>query len=126
MIGNQREQFIADMREFMRDQDVRRFRHTFDSDRVIVDTTVNLHEKPRWDSFENNHFAMRRRLVGIWLRATNLLITRTRAGKRLQKIKWRLKQEGVKNRADCRRFVVEDWKNAQNMRISDSEHEDNI
>jgi len=64
--------------------------------------------------------------VGIWLRATNLLITRTRAGKRLQKIKWSLKQEGVKNRADCRRFVVEDWKNAQNMRISDSEHEDNI
>jgi len=69
---------------------------------------------------------MRRRLVGIWLRATNLLITRTRAGKRLAKIKWRLKTEGVRNRVDCRRFVIEDWKNAQNMRISDNEHEDNI
>jgi hypothetical protein len=100
------------MREFMRDSDVRRFKHTFDSDRVVVDTTVSLPEKPRWDSFENNHFAMRRRLVGIWLRATNLLITRTRAGKRLAKIKWRLKQEGVRNRGDCRRFVIEDWKNA--------------
>lgn len=87
----QREQFIAEVREFMRDTDVRRFRHVYDSDRVVVDTTVNLPEKPRWDSFENNHFAMRRRLVGIWLRATNLLITRTRAGKRLAKIKWRLK-----------------------------------
>ena len=32
----------------------------------------------------------------------------------------------MRNRAECRRFVVEDWKNAQNMRISDNEHEDNI
>ena len=100
------------MREFMRDNDVKRFRHVYDADRVIVDTTVNIPEKPRWDSFENNHFAMRRRLVGIWLRATNLLITRTRAGKRLAKIKWRLKQEGVRTRADCRKFVIDDWKNA--------------
>jgi len=125
-IKEQRDRFIAEVREFMRDTDVRRFRHAFDSDRVIVETTVDLPEKPRWDSFENNHFAMRRRLVGIWLRATNLLITRTRAGKRLQKIKWKLKTENIRNRADCRRFVIEDWKNAQNMRISDSEHEDNI
>jgi hypothetical protein len=125
-IKDQRAKFIADVREFMRDADVRRFKHTYDSDRVVVETNVKLPDQPRWDSFENNHFAMRRRLVGIWLRATNLLIIRNRAGKRLQKIKWKLKTEGVRNRADCRRFVIEDWKNAQNMRISDSEHEDNI
>jgi hypothetical protein len=53
---------------------------------------------------------MRRRLVAIWLKAANLLITRIRAGKRLQKIKARLKAEGIKNRADARRFVIQDWK----------------
>ena len=67
---------------------------------------------PKWDNFENNHFAMRRRLVGIWLKATNLLITRNRAGKRLNKIKLKLKQEGIKTRADARRMVIDDWKRA--------------
>ena len=69
---------------------------------------------------------MRRRLVGIWLRAANLLITRNRAGKRLTKIKLRLKQEGVRTRADARRLVLQDWKDAQNVRIVENEKEDDI
>ena len=69
---------------------------------------------------------MRRRLVAIWLKAANLLITRNRAGKRLAKIKQKLKQEGVKSRADARRFVVEDWKNALNIKVVENEAEDNI
>lgn len=82
---------------------------------------------PKWDNFENNHFAMRRRLVGILLKAANLLITRNRAGKRLSKIKLRLKQENVKTRADARRLVLDDWKSAQNIRLADNdESEDNI
>lgn len=67
---------------------------------------------PKWDNFENNHFAMRKRLVSIWLKAANLLITRNRAGKRLQKIKYRLRQAGVRTKADARKFVIEDWKQA--------------
>ena len=102
----------ADTLEFMRDRDVRRFTSAYDQDRVVIDTTLKLSDPPKWDNFENNHFAMRRRLVAIWLKAANLLITRNRAGKRLAKIKQKLKQEGVKSRADARRFVVEDWKNA--------------
>ena len=57
----------------------------------MVDTDLELHDKPKWDAFENNHFAMRRRLVGIFLRASNKLITRLRAGKRLKKIREKLK-----------------------------------
>jgi len=69
---------------------------------------------------------MRRRLVAIWLKAANLLITRNRAGKRLTKIKQKLKQENVKTRADARRMVAEDWKAAQNIRIVENELEDNV
>ena len=69
---------------------------------------------------------MRRRLVAIWLKAANLIITRIRAGKRLQKIKARLRAEGIKNRADARRFVIQDWKQAENIRIVENEAEDDI
>lgn len=116
----------ADTLEFMRDRDVRRFTSAYDQDRVVIDTTLKLSDPPKWDNFENNHFAMRRRLVAIWLKAANLLITRNRAGKRLAKIKQKLKQEGVKSRADARRFVVEDWKNALNIKVVENEAEDNI
>jgi hypothetical protein len=56
---------------------------------VVVDTTakVDITNQPKWDSFENNHFAMRRRLVDIFLRNCNKLISRMRAAKRLAKIK---------------------------------------
>jgi hypothetical protein len=71
----------------MRERDVKRFGPAYDTDKVVVDVGLKFSNPPKWDSFENNHFAMRRRLVGIWLRAANLLITRNRAGKRLSKIK---------------------------------------
>jgi hypothetical protein len=38
---------------------------------------------PKWDVYENNHFAMRKRLVNIFLKVANKLIIRMRAGKRL-------------------------------------------
>lgn len=60
-------------------------------DRVVVDTDISLIDQPKWDAFENNHFAMRRRLVQIFLKVSNKLITRMRAGKRLQKIKDKLR-----------------------------------
>lgn len=103
-----------------------RFAAEFDQDRVVVDVGTTLLNEPTWDNFENNHFAMRRRLVGIFLRAANLLITRQRAGKRLSKIKLRMKQENIKTRADARRLVIQDWKDAQHVRIADTEGEDDI
>jgi hypothetical protein len=72
----------------------------------VIDVNLKLPNPPKWDNFENNHFAMRRRLVGILLRAANMLIIRNRAGKRLQKIKFKLKQENIKTRADARKLVV--------------------
>lgn len=102
--------FIADTREYKRFRDISRFQPTFDQDRVLVEVNKILPNAPKWDNFENNHFAMRKRLVGIWLKASNLLITRIRAGKRLQKIKYRLKQAGVKTRAEARKLVIDDWK----------------
>ena len=73
--------------------------------------------------YENNHFAMRKRLVGIFLKVTNKMIIRMRAGKRLKKIKHRFAQEKVHTRDDAKRMVLEDWKTAQNMRFSDESSE---
>ena len=37
-----------------------------------------------------------------------------------------MKDEGVKNRDDAKRMVANDWKTAQNVRLTESENEDNI
>lgn len=111
----------------MRERDLLRFLPAIDQDFVVIPTDLELTEKPKWDAFENNHFALRRRLVSVFLKAANKLITRMRAGKRLERIKMRLKGENVKTRDDARRMVAEDWKTAQNIRLSESsEHEDDI
>jgi uncharacterized protein YpuA (DUF1002 family) len=60
------------------------------------------------------------------LKVSNKLITRMRAGKRLTKIKERFKSENVKSKADAKRMVQEDWKTAQNVRLTDDDTEDNI
>ena len=59
---------------------------------------------------------MRRRLVGIFLKVSNKVITRLRTGKRLEKIKNKLAEHNIRNRADCRKMVSEDCKNALNIR----------
>jgi hypothetical protein len=96
----------------MRDKDIHRFSTETDQDKVVVDTSIDLREKPKWDAFENNHFAMRRRLVNLFLKAANKLITRMRAEKRLVKIRVKLREAGVRNREDAKRLVAKDWKDA--------------
>jgi hypothetical protein len=59
---------------------------------------------------------MRKRLVNIFLRVSNKLICRLRAGKRLTKLKHWIQGNGIKNRADMKAMVAEDWKIAQNAR----------
>jgi hypothetical protein len=53
---------------------------------------------------------MRKRLVGIFLKVTNKLIIRQRAGKRLLKIKKRFAEKGIINRSDAKKMVADDWK----------------
>lgn len=90
----------------MRERDVTRYSHVIDEDKVVIDTDLVLNEKPKWDAFENNHFAMRRRLVNIFLKVSNKLITRMRAEKRLVKIRVKLREAGVKNREDAKKMVA--------------------
>ena len=96
---------VEDRKIEMREKDVSRSAPEIDKDRVVVDHDLELNEKPKWDAFENNHFAMRRRLVAIFLKVSNKLITRMRAGKRLDKIKNRFKSENIKSRDDVKRMV---------------------
>jgi hypothetical protein len=48
---------------------------------------------------------MRRRLVALFLKASNKLITRMRAEKRLVKIRVKLREAGVRSREECKKFV---------------------
>ena len=93
---------------------------------MAVDTNIELKERPKWDAFENNHFAMRRRLVHLFLKNANKLITRMRAEKRLVKIRVKLREAGVRTREECKKLVAQDWKDALNLRMSDGENEDDI
>ena len=69
---------------------------------------------------------MRKRTRDIFLRLANKLMTRLRAGRRLERIKAKLKADGIKSREDAKRMVEEDWRTAQNIRIVDNENEDNV
>lgn len=82
-----RQNFITSTLEEMKINDVSRFAAEVNKDKVIVPTKVDITEGPKWDVYENNHFAMRKRLVGIFLKVANRQIIRMRAGKRLTKIK---------------------------------------
>jgi hypothetical protein len=70
-IDSKRKLMIDDKNNQMRDEDCHRYKMEIDTDKVVVDTDLNLVEKPKWDAFENNHFAMRRRLVNIFLKVAN-------------------------------------------------------
>jgi len=120
-LENRREQMLEDKADGMRAQDCHRYTTEFDRDKVLVDTTAlsDLTAKPKWDAFENNHFAMRRRLVSIFLRAANKLICRLRAGKRLDSIKKFIQDQGIRSREEMKRVCAEDFKKAQNTRLVD-------
>ena len=111
-----RQNFVTDKLNQMRTKDVHRFTTEINTDKVVVPTDVDISAQPKWDVFENNHFAMRKRLVDIFLKVANKQIIRMRAGKRLAKLKQRFRDLGVISKEDCRRLVAEDWKDSLNVR----------
>ena len=96
----------------MRNQDCTRFATALDGDKVVVDTkaSTDIVARPKWDAFENNHFAMRRRLVNIFLRVANKVMSRLRAGRRLTKLRNWIDTNGIKTREDMKQKVIEDFK----------------
>ena len=109
------------MKNDMRTEDCTRFNAEFDRDKVVVDTTAHkeIVARPKWDAFENNPFAMRRRLVNIFLRAANKVMSRLRAGRRLTKLRNWIESNNIKSREDMREKVAEDFKISQNTRLVD-------
>ena len=124
-IDGRRDDLESNRQNKMRRNDCTRFTTETDSDMVVVDTTAyrDILNKPKWDQFENNHFAMRRRLVGIFLRVSNKLISRLRAEKRLTKIKNWIESHEIKSREDMKREVQADYKRAINMQLTDGDEE---
>lgn len=82
-IQTKRQNFIENKLAVMRTQDCHRFATEINRDKVVVPSVVDMDAAPKWDVYENNHFAMRKRLVAIFLKVANKQITRMRAGKRL-------------------------------------------
>ena len=107
-----RQMYIDQGLNDMRHRDCNRFATVTNEDKVVVPVTATkeITTKPKWDAFQNNHFAMRKRLVNIFLRVSNKLISRLRAGKRLAKLKHWIQGNGIKNRAEMKAMVAEDWK----------------
>jgi hypothetical protein len=67
---------------------------------------------------------MKRRLLNIFLKVTNRMIMRRRAGLRLEKIKKRLLENNISNRRDCKKWVAEDWKAAQMATVGEGDEDD--
>ena len=111
-ISGKRQRLIDNNMNEMRRQDCTRYTTQLDRDMVVVDTSAayEIAAKPKWDVFENNHFAMRRRLVNIFLRVANKVMCRLRAGRRLNKLKGWIEMSGIRTREDMRVKVAEDFK----------------
>jgi len=60
----------------MRATDTLRFATEINSDKVVVPTVIEITSQPKWDVYKNNHFTMGRRLVAIFLKVANKVITR--------------------------------------------------
>ena len=120
-VEDKRKSLLTEQLNEMRHTDCNRFSTEVDSDKVVVDTMAaqEIVAKPKWDAFENNHFAMRRRLVSIFLRVSNKLISRLRAGKRLAKLRNWIESNNIRSREDMKVKVAEDFKLAQNTRLVD-------
>ena len=71
-----RQNFISQTEANMREKDIGRFQAACNEDKVVVPTKIEITEVPKWDVYENNHFAMRKRLVSIFLKVANKLIIR--------------------------------------------------
>ena len=52
----------------MRIRDLTRYETIFDKDKVIVDVDLPLESRPDWDIFKNNHFALRRKCLNVFLK----------------------------------------------------------
>eukprot|EP00347_Sterkiella_histriomuscorum_P018462 403345428 len=113
------------LREYKRLEDLERDKYS-KFFQCIGDPPANEEYRPRWEALETNFFHMRRRLVAVFLKASNRLIIRMRAGKRLTKIKGRFENENIKTRDDVKRMVAEDWKTAQNIRLKEEDNEEDI
>ena len=95
---------IEETKAEMRKVDCARFSTEIDKDKVVIGTKTDkeIIERPKWDVYENNHFAMRKRLVSIFLRVANKVICRLRAGRRLQMIQAWIEHHDIKTRDDMR------------------------
>lgn len=109
-IEDTRANFITNNQVDMRNKDCQRYKTDINMDKVVVPAVNQITNEPAWDEHRNNHFTMKRRLLNIFLKVTNGMIMRRRAGKRLEKIKARIAEAGVTNRKECKKWVAEDWK----------------
>jgi len=70
-VETKRQNFMMTKENLMREKDCSRFAAEINTDKVVVPTDIKLSDMPQWNTFKNNHFSMRRRLVDIFLKVAN-------------------------------------------------------
>ena len=78
----------------------------------------NYTSGPKWEVFRNDQLHMRKRAINKFTQAATTIITRFRAGKRLEKLKMKINEAGIKDKADAKKLVAEEWKAMQHATLS--------
>jgi hypothetical protein len=108
-----REQAHRDMLEKRRSEDCARTGPAVDTDFVVSEAHFAPPLVPTWNTYLNDEMALRQAPLTVFVKAATTVLTRLRASRRLAKLKARLLEFNVTNREDAKRFVRQDWKQAE-------------
>ncbi len=81
----------------------------------------NYTSAPKWEVFRNDQLHLRKRAINKFTQVATMIITRFRAGKRLEKLKRKIAEAGIKNRTDAKKLVAEEWKAMQHAILTSDE-----
>ena len=108
-----REQAHQDELERLRAGDCARTSPVVDTDFVVSQADFAPPLVPTWNVYLNDEMAQRQAPLTVFVKAATTVLTRLRASRRLAKLKARLVEFNVTSREEAKRFVRQDWKQAE-------------
>eukprot|EP00357_Protocruzia_adherens_P026922 CAMPEP_0115010078 /NCGR_PEP_ID=MMETSP0216-20121206/23065_1 /TAXON_ID=223996 /ORGANISM="Protocruzia adherens, Strain Boccale" /LENGTH=639 /DNA_ID=CAMNT_0002378151 /DNA_START=305 /DNA_END=2224 /DNA_ORIENTATION=- len=120
-IRDHRQKVEEERRELLCHQDCVRYQVETDRERVTVDALFMPLQKPSWDIYRNDDFAVRKKSLIRFMRAAKTILIRHRAGKRLKKIKKFILENNIQSREKAKEVVKDDWKKAEALGLDDNE-----
>ena len=108
-----RVQWKEEMLEKRRAEDCGRTNPATDADFVVSEVDFQGVSAPTWNVYLNDDMSLRQAPLAVFVKAATTVLTRLRASRRIAKIKARLTEFNVTNREEAKRFVRQDWKQAE-------------